>query len=87
MIGGIDTQRVSDTGSSVTVLTVTILLVVAGIALSVVTIWFWRTTRPDPEALGPLTVMSRRDWRERGPIERRRLLDEARPTQIGRAHV
>lgn len=78
-LAGIETESVSDSGSSNVVLAVTVLLVVAGIALSVVTVWFWRNSRPDPDALGPLLVMSERKFFEVGPIEQRRRLDRARP--------
>lgn len=77
---GVDTQTVSDRGSSNVVLAVTLFLILAGVGLSVVTWWFWRNTHPDPEALAPLDVMSGRAFRDQGPIEQRRLLDEARPS-------
>ena len=78
----IDTESVSDSGSSITVLAVSLTLVALGIALLGVTVWFWRLTRPDPEALGPLSVMSNRDFFRRGPIEQRRALDAARPIAV-----
>ena len=78
----IDTESVSDSGSSITVLAVSLTLVALGIALLGVTVWFWRLTRPDPDALGPLAVMSDRDFLRRGPIEQRRALDAARPDAI-----
>ena len=78
----IDTESVSDSGSSITVLVVSLTLVALGIALLGVTVWFWRLTRPDPDALGPLVVMSDRDFLRHGPIEQRRALDAARPDVI-----
>ncbi len=78
----IDTESVSDTGSSATVLAVTLGLVALGVALLGVTVWFWRLTRPDPDALGPLVVMSDREFARRGPIEQRRALDAARPGAV-----
>lgn len=75
----IDTESVSDVGSSNTVLAVTIALIVLGIGLLGITTWFWRATRPDPEALGPLVAMSDRRFAALGPIEKRRALDGARP--------
>lgn len=78
----IDTESVSDSGSSITVLVVSLTLVALGIALLGVTVWFWRLTRPDPDALGPLAVMSDRDFQRRGPIEQRRALDAARPDAV-----
>lgn len=78
----IDTESVSDTGSSATVLAVTLGLVALGVALLGVTVWFWRLTRPDPDALGPLAVMSDREFARRGPIGQRRALDAARPGAV-----
>ena len=78
-LAGIDTRSVGDTGSSVVVLVVALALVAAGVALAGITVWFWRSTRPDPEALAPLVVMSSKRWRLGNPIERRRALDSARP--------
>lgn len=78
----VDTERVSDAGSSTTVLAVSIGLAAAGVALLALTVWFWRFTRPDPDALGPLVVMSDREFARQGPIEQRRLLDVARPTSV-----
>ncbi len=79
---GVDTETVTDRGSSNVVLAVTLFLIVAGCVLSVITWWFWRNTHPDPEALGPLDVMSARSFRDQGPIEQRRLLDSARPSAV-----
>ena len=78
----IDTESVSDSGSSITVLVVSLSLVALGVALLGVTVWFWRLTRPDPDALGPLVVMSEPDFFRRGPIDQRRSLDEARPGAV-----
>jgi hypothetical protein len=54
-------------------------LAVLGIALLVFTIWWWRSTRPEPPALGPLEVMSERRWRAASEGERRRLVEVHRP--------
>jgi hypothetical protein len=78
----IDTESVSDSGSSITVLVVSLSLVALGVALLGVTVWFWKLTRPDPDALGPLVVMSEPDFFRRGPIDQRRSLDEARPGAV-----
>lgn len=78
-MAGIDTRSVGDTGSSAVVLVVAVALVAAGVALTGITVWFWRSTRPDPEALAPLVVMSSKRWRLGSPIERRQALDVARP--------
>lgn len=81
-LAGIDTRSVGDTGSSAVVLVVAVALVAAGVALTGITVWFWRSTRPDPEALAPLVVMSSKRWRLGSPIERRQALDVARPGAV-----
>ncbi len=54
-------------------------LATAGLLLVVLTVWFWRVTRPTPDVLGPLDAMSRRRFWRSDPNTRRRVLDEARP--------
>jgi|GEM_PF-1622247 len=54
-------------------------LVLLGLALLVATIWWWRATREEHAALGPLEVMGMRRWRRASDAERRRLVAEARP--------
>lgn len=54
-------------------------LVLLGVGLACMTVWWWRSTRPEPPALGPLEVMSDRRWRTAGDSERRRMVDETRP--------
>jgi hypothetical protein len=46
----------------------------------VLNVWFWRKTKPDPEALGPLVEMSSRKFAELEPIEQRHRLDQLRPS-------
>jgi hypothetical protein len=53
-------------------------LIVLGVGLIVITVWFWKSTRPDPEPLAPLEVMGRRRWRRADPITQRHLLDDVR---------
>lgn len=53
-------------------------LAILGVALVGVTVWFWKSTRPDPEPLAPLELMGTRRWRRADPIERRHQLDEVR---------
>ncbi len=53
-------------------------LAVLGIGLIGVTVWFWRSTRPDPESLAPLEMMGRRRWRRLDTIEQRHRLDDVR---------
>jgi hypothetical protein len=54
-------------------------LAILGLVLLVSTVLWWRGTRPEPEALAPLEVMSQRRWDRASDAERRRLLDEFRP--------
>lgn len=55
------------------------LLVALGLALVMVAVWLFRSTRPDPELLAPLEAMGERRWRRRDPVWQRRKLDELRP--------
>lgn len=77
---GLDTTTVNDAGSTRIVVIVTLLLIVLGIGLGVLNVWFWRQTKPDPEALGPLVEMSSRKFAELEPIEQRHRLDQLRPS-------
>ena len=77
---GLDTTSVSDAGSTRVVVIVTLLLIGLGIGLGILNIWFWRKTKPDPEALGPLVEMSSRKFAELGLIEQRHRLDQLRPS-------
>ena len=77
---GLDTTSVSDAGNTRVVLIVTVLLILLGTGLAVLTGWFWKNTKPDPEALGPLLKMSARQFAELDPIEQRHRLDQLRPS-------
>ena len=77
---GLDTTTVNDAGSTRIVVIVTFLLIVLGIGLGVLNVWFWKKTKPDPEALGPLVEMSSRKFAELEPIEQRHRLDQLRPS-------
>jgi hypothetical protein len=54
-------------------------LAVLGLALTLFTIWWWRGTKPEPPALGPLEVMSDRRWQTASESERMRMIDLHRP--------
>lgn len=54
-------------------------LVLAGLLLLLLTVKWWRSTRPEPPALGPLEVMGDRRWSASADSERRRLIEEFRP--------
>lgn len=47
-------ERVTDVGNDRVVLVVVIGLIALGVLVAVVTVWFWRATRPDHEALAGL---------------------------------
>ena len=56
---------------------ISVLLIVGGIALFGLTIWFWRTSRPEPPALARLEVMSERAYRKSKGVDRLFLLKMA----------
>lgn len=58
MLAELDTTELSDSGSTRTVLAITVILVIAAAVLGAITVWFWRTTVPDPEALAPLVDLT-----------------------------
>jgi hypothetical protein len=47
--------------------------------LAVVAAWVLRSTRRDPDVLGPLEVLGERKFRRGDPVWQRRRLEEARP--------
>lgn len=70
---------IGDPDSTRTVWAIVALLVVMGLGLVMVAFWLRRSTRPDPEFLGPLELMGERTWRRGDPVWQRRRLDEVRP--------
>ncbi len=84
---GLNTTSVSDAGSTRIVVIVTLLLIGLGIGLGVLNIWFWKKTKPDPEALGPLVEMSSRKFADLEPIEQRHRLDQLRPALVSALSV
>lgn len=54
-------------------------LVLLGIALAVVTVWWWRSTRPEHPSLGPLEVMGEKKFRRSSSAERRQIIANSRP--------
>jgi hypothetical protein len=55
-------------------------LALLGVALLVLTVWWWRTTRPESPVLGPLEVMSDRGFMKARHMDRQRLVDTHRPS-------
>jgi hypothetical protein len=84
---GLDTTTVNDAGSTRIVIVVTLLLIALGIGLGVLNVWFWKKTKPDPEALGPLVEMSSRKFAQLEVIEQRHRLDQLRPSLVSAAQV
>ena len=70
---------VGDPEGTRTVTSIIALLAVLGVALLMLAVWLFRTTRPDPELLAPLEVMGERRWRRGDAVWQRRRLDEMRP--------
>ena len=84
---GLDTTTVNDAGSTRIVVLVTLSLIALGIGLAVLNIWFWRKTKPDPEALGPLVEMSSRKFADLELIEQRHRLDQLRPSLVASSTI
>lgn len=75
VLANLDTTSVGDAGSTRTVLFVSVALVLAAFLLIGVTIWFWRNTVPDPDALESLAFFEERvvdGTEEIGTTEKRR---------------
>lgn len=72
-------STIGDPDGARTVTSIVALLVAMGIALLLLAVWIFRSTRTDPELLAPLEVMGERSWRRKDPVWQRRRLDELRP--------
>jgi hypothetical protein len=57
-----------------------ITLIVVGVALLVVTVWFWRASRPDDPVLGPLEVIGDKAFKDADEATRKELLRTVRTT-------
>lgn len=71
--------EIGDPDGTRTVTSIVVLLVAIGLALLLLAVWIFRTTRPDPELLAPLEAMGERSWRRGDPVWQRRRLDALRP--------
>ncbi len=71
-------QSVNDASSTHRLQLIAAGLALLGIVLIGFTIWYWRASRPEHQALAPLEVMSDRKWRSADTGEQRRSLDEVR---------
>lgn len=87
IVANLDTTRVTDEGSTRTVMIVSAILVIAAFVLIGITVWFWRNTVPDPDALETLVFFEERvvDGAQE-PFEQRRrnARDDARHVREGR---
>jgi len=61
------------------ILLITLVLILLGCLMIVLTVRFWRSSQPDPDALGPLAQMSLRKFSKVDPLQQRYLLDQGRP--------
>ena len=50
-------------------------MIIIGIGLAAVTVWFWNAARPDPEVLAPLEIMGDREFVKASEKEKTRLLN------------
>lgn len=55
-------------------------LILAGVVLAGVTLWFWREARADNPVLGPLEVIGGRRFKDADEATRREMLRRARTT-------
>ena len=78
-VSGIDTTRLSDSSSSRVILLSTLVLILLGCMMIVLTVRFWKSSQPDPDALGPLAQMSLRKFSKADALQQRYLLDQGRP--------
>ena len=72
-------DSISDSGSTRTVYLLAAGLAVLGVGLLVITISFWKSSKPEPQLLAPLEVMEDKKFRGLGKMEQRRALDAVRP--------
>ena len=61
------------------ILLITLVLILLGCLMIVLTVRFWKSSQPDPDALGPLAQMSLRKFSKVDALQQRYLLDLGRP--------
>jgi hypothetical protein len=57
-------------------------LIVVGLVLLAVTVWFWRESRPDNPVLGPLEVIGEKAFKDADEATRKEMLRKARSTVV-----
>jgi hypothetical protein len=76
---GLLADSVNDVSSTRKVYLLAVGLAALGIALLIITVWFWRSTRPDPALLAPLEVMGERKFRSLDEFAQQDMLNSVRP--------
>jgi len=76
---GILADSVNDDSSTRKVYLLAAGLAALGVALLIITVWFWRSTRADPALLAPLEVMGERKFRNLDDVAQQDLLNSVRP--------
>jgi hypothetical protein len=76
---GVLADSINDADSTRKVYLLAAGLAALGIILIAMTVWFWRSTRHDPELLAPLETMGSRRFRKLDDGSKRQLLDAVRP--------
>ncbi len=76
---GLLADTVNDASSTRKLYLIALGLALLGGVLLIVTVWFWRSTRPEPELLAPLEQMGARTFRQLDGRAQKELLDSVRP--------
>ena len=84
--GGLLADSINDANSTRKVYLLAAGLALLGVVLLVATVWFWRSTRPEPELLGPLEKMGERQFRRLDGRARQDALNAARSTDAQPMH-
>lgn len=79
---GVLADTINDANSTRKVYLLAAGLAVLGLILIAITVWFWRSTRHDPELLAPLEVLGDRKFRKLAGSDQRQLLDSTRPNDV-----
>ena len=79
---GVLADTINDANSTRKVYLLAAGLAALGLLLIAITVWFWRSTRHDPELLGPLEVLGGRKFRKLAGNEQRQILEESRPGDV-----
>ncbi|MBJ7509182.1 MAG: hypothetical protein JHD37_08080, partial [Ilumatobacteraceae bacterium] len=83
LVSGIDTTRLSDSSTARLILLTTLVLILLGCLMIALTVRFWKSSQPDPDALGPLAQMSLRKYSKVDAVQQRYLLDQGRSGLLG----